>query len=570
MTTRGLTQRESRINIYQNEGQNSLNLPNTKTNKKTVFYCRKSQESEERQALSIPAQIDECWNIAGRYNIPTENLEIIEESKTAKQPGRPKFTRLIEDMKRGKVDYIVCWKLDRLSRNAVDGLNVIHLLEQKAIQKIVTIQQEYLPEANHIMMYLEFGMASQYSRDLSENVKRGNRRRLEDGWLTGRTPIGYLNNADKYGDPIINDPERYPIVKKIWQKMVTGQYSVPQILDIANNEWKLNSPKKRKTGGNPISISGLYDILKNPFYYGLLKRGGVEAWGKHSAMITEDDYNKVQQLLGRKGQRPKSKEFAFRGVIKCGECGYTVTPEHTTNRHGTTYAYYHCTKKPSRDLKCSQKSIRLEKLEEQITEALEQIEIPERFKNWAIEYLNELNKEEAKEVTKRHRAEEQNAKNVQADLDKLMQMRLRDIIDDEEFLKEKTKLNKEKRRIEEILSSVEYRAGSWFDLSVKTFEFANGAKEWFKTATKEEKTEILLTMGTEFKLMDKKLEIVWQKPLELIKETIRLEPLRIEPKITKNGVNVEFKKGGALVPSKNIVMTREKEIQESEILLWRA
>jgi len=95
------------------------------------------------------------------------------------------------------------------------------------------------------------------------------------------------------------------------------------------------------------------------------------------------------------------------------------------------------------------------------------------------------------------------------------------------------------------------------------------AKEWFKTVTKEEKTEIPLTMGTEFKLIDKKLEIIWQKPLELIKETVWLEPLRIEPKITKNRVNVEFKKGSGLVPSNNVVMTREKEIQESEILLWR-
>jgi len=69
--------------------------------------------------------------------------------------------------------------------------------------------------------------------------------------------------------------------------------------------------------------------------------------------------------------------------------------------------------------------------------------------------------------------------------------------------------------------------------------------------------------------MDKKLEIVWQKPLELIKETIRLEPLRIETKITKNGVNVEFEKEGGLEPLKNVVMTREKEVQESEILLWR-
>jgi len=579
MTTQNANQK-SNISLYLN-GKDKIipalshNKTIKGTIKKTVFYCRKSQESEERQALSIPSQIDECWNIAGKYNIPTENLEIIEESKTAKQPGRPKFTRLIEDMIRGNVDYIVCWKLDRLSRNAVDGLNIIHLLEQKAIQKIVTIQQEYLPEANHIMMYLEFGMAAQYSRDLSENVKRGNKKKLESGWYTGAPPLGYLNNPDKHGTPIINDPERYHLVKKMWNLMLTSQYTVPQVLDIANTELSLTSPKKQRLGGRPIAQSGLYLVFKNPFYYGLMKRGDVEAWGKHEPMITEAEFNRVQEIIGmRSSPRPKNKEFAFRGTIRCGECGCMVTAEYTTNRYGTRYTYYHCTKKRNtKEFKCGQKTIRLEKLEEQITEALKQIEIPESFKNWAIEHLNELSKEEAKEVTKRHRAEEQNSKRIQDKLDKLMQMRLEDLIDNEEFLNEKSKLLKEKRRIEEILNGVKYRAESWYDLSVKTFEFANGAKEWFKTATKSEKTGILLTMGTDFKLMDRELEITWQKPLELIKngkERIRLEPLKIEAKLTGNGLNVEFRQKGGLELEKSIVTKGKNESQKEQILLWCA
>ena len=81
-----------------------------------------------------------------------------------------------------EIDTVICWKLDRLARNPIDGSAIIWALEQRYINQIVSINQTYLPEDNHVMMHLEFGMASQYSRDLSTNVKRGNLKKLENGW----------------------------------------------------------------------------------------------------------------------------------------------------------------------------------------------------------------------------------------------------------------------------------------------------------------------------------------------------------------------------------------------------
>jgi len=368
------------------------------TNKLTVIYCRKSQESEDRQALSIPAQIDEGKKLAGQYNIPLKNLMIIEEAKTAKQPGRPKFSDMLAKINAQEIDAILCWKLDRLARNPIDGSAIIWALEQKYIKKIITINQAYFPEDNHIMMHLEFGMASQYSRDLSSNVKRGTKKKFEDGWWTGSAPIGYLNNTNRNEPPIIKDPERFSLVRKMWDMMLTGNYTVPQIMDIANEEWGLRTPTRGKNGGKKLSRSGSYFIFNNSFYYGFMERGNLRGWGKHPPMVTEEEFQIVQTRLGRNGHtRPQTKMFAYRGLIKCGECGCTVTPEHKKNKSGRIYTYYRCSrKKNSNTYQCGQKHIRSESLEKEMMKAIASFKIPESFKDWIIKYLNVLNETETK------------------------------------------------------------------------------------------------------------------------------------------------------------------------------
>lgn len=106
---------------------------------KTVIYCRKSQESEDRQALSIPAQIDECKKLASKYQLSVQGIQIVEESKSAKQPGRALFNEMVKKINQGEIDTIICWKLDRLARNPIDGSSIIWMLEQKYIKQIITI-----------------------------------------------------------------------------------------------------------------------------------------------------------------------------------------------------------------------------------------------------------------------------------------------------------------------------------------------------------------------------------------------------------------------------------------------
>ena len=135
------------------------------------LYARKSTDVEDKQVLSIEAQLNELRSLAKRDGLEI-TAEFIEK-RTAKMPGRPIFNEMAQRIQAGEAQGIICWKIDRLARNPVDGGQISWLLQQGVIQHIRTHDRSYLPGDNVLMMSVEFGMANQYIRDLSANTKRG-------------------------------------------------------------------------------------------------------------------------------------------------------------------------------------------------------------------------------------------------------------------------------------------------------------------------------------------------------------------------------------------------------------
>jgi hypothetical protein len=139
-------------------------------------------------------------------------------------------------------------------------------------------------------MYIEFGMAQKYVDDLSKNVKRGLKTKTENGWCSGKAPMGYLNHTNKITgeNTLINDPERFPLIRRMWDLMLTGLYTPPKILEIANQEWGLHTRTTRRGGNKPLARSAIYKIFTKSFYYGWFEYPtGSGQWhqGKHEAMI---------------------------------------------------------------------------------------------------------------------------------------------------------------------------------------------------------------------------------------------------------------------------------------------
>jgi len=508
------------------------------------IYCRKSSEAEDRQVLSIESQIHELKRLAARLNLTV--IDILTESQSAKAPGRPVFNEMLRKINHGKADGLICWKLDRLARNPLDGGQIIWLLQRGVLKHIQTFDRAYYPEDNVLLMNVEFGMANQFILDLSKNVKRGLRAKLERGWRPGLAPLGYLNDKTKGkgNNEIIKDPHKFELIKKMWGLMVRRSHTPPRILNIANNEWGL-----RSRNGRMLSKSMIYRIFTNPFYAGLFEYpDGSGNWyqGKHEPMISQDIYDRVQVILGRRGNpRPKKHNFAFRGLIRCGECGATITPDEknqiicsncrykfcSNNRSACPichtpiekmekpvilrYLYYRCTRR--KNSSCSQGSIEVKELERQIDEILSKIQISGSFKDWVMESLKQENeKEVSSRETILNSRRKAHAICIQK-LENLLQLKISplnadgSLLSDEEYAKRKTEIIKEKARLEEMLNDTSGRMSEWLEIAEKTFNFACNSRHWFNNGSPEMKSQILQVLGSNLILKDKKLQIELDK-----------------------------------------------------------
>ena len=468
------------------------------------LYARKSSESEDRQIQSIDDQINRLKQYAKDLNLDIK--KVYTESKSAKKPNnRPVFDEIIQRIEHGEAEGILCWQINRLSRNPIDSGKLAWLLQRDILKSIRTTDREYLPEDNVLIFSVETGVANQFILDLSKNTKRGMQSKMEKGWQTGIAALGYLN--DKENKTIISDSERFNLVRRMWDLMLTGNYTPPKIMEIANNEWGFRTRKFKRMGGNPLSKSGIYKIFTNLFYARVIqnKRTGMQYQGEHEGMVTMEEFDRVQALLGKKGHpRPQHHQFAYTGAMRCGECGcfYTAEIKNKVLKSGEIrkHTYYHCTHKTTK-IKCTQrKNITVGDLEISIEKEITKYTILPEFLAWALEGLSKKNDREIDDRTQIHETQNKALTQAQNELDELTRMRYRQLIDDEAFTKGASALKETIAQFKEKLRTTEVRAEKWLELTEKTFAFATYAHRTFLTAKGKEglerKKEILLALGT--------------------------------------------------------------------------
>lgn len=541
---------------------------------KYFLYARKSTEGEDRQVTSIQDQISEVSKLAKELNI--EIVDIITESKSAKEPGRKSFNEMITRIENGEAQGIICWKLNRLARNSIDGGSIIHLLQKNVIQHIQTYGRDYKPTDNVIMMYVEFGMSNQYSNDLSVDVKRGYRKKAERGWYPiTRLPKGYIHNPnrliEKGSGEIISDPKSFLIIKKLWKLLLTGLYSISDIKREGDSLGLINSK------GNSFSISSYHYIFSNEFYCGVYywndsNGNKIRHIGKHKPMISMAQFHKVQEIY-RKNSKPTRKRkytFPYRGLIACGECNGVVTAE---NKHQAICThckykfslktksfcpkcktdisemknpsiidktYYHCTKKIKKT--CSQGSITDIKIEDFITKNLNEISIHKDFFDFAIKSLKKINAEEKNDDNLLRQLKKRKTELSQR-LNNLIQMRADNEITKEQLQQMQSESLKEIKSLEIEISYLDFAHTNWLKVANEQLNFALHSTNKFKNGDIKTKKAIASKLGSNLTLKDKSLYFKRLNALWIIQEcnkTYITEKHRLEPNISienKGGFN---------------------------------
>ena len=503
---------------------------------KYFLYARKSSESEDRQMASIESQIEELNKLAQRNN--SQIIEIFTESMSAKAPGRPVFNKMMARVEKGEANGIICWKNNRISRNPIDSGKISWLLQSGKLQHILTFERSYYPEDNVLLMAVEQGMANQFIRDLSLDTKRGLKTKAQSGWCPGSPPLGYLPapGKNKGGKEIMNDPDRFHLVKKAFGLITSNQNTPPEAFRIATSQWGL----KNKHGGK-ISISSWYYMLNNPLYYGEFeypKNSGNWHMGKHEPMMSQTDFLKIQALLGKKGTtRPQKYTFTYTGLMQCGQCGAMITAENKIkkNKNGNVhfYTYYHCTKR--KDPNCTEKVVEEKILESQIGDLIKTINIPPGFKEWAIRHMRKTYAEELKCEQKICNNQQKAVEVIEQKMSRLVDMRINNELSETEFGNKKTELIQEKAQVEENLKQASSPSETWIDKLEHALNVAEDIQKKFENGDPKKKKIVVADLGSNLTIKDRLFNVEAENPILRIKKisstsqaiSKRFEPLNL-------------------------------------------
>jgi site-specific DNA recombinase len=496
------------------------------------LYARKSTESEDRQVQSLEDQIKIMKGVAKRESVRIIG-EPLFESKSAKRPFiRTVFEELLQEIEDGKIDGIVCWKLDRLSRNPTDSGRLQQLLQDGKLKHILTNDKSYHPDDNAIVFSVEAGMSNQYIRELASNTKRGMQSKAEKGDKPGIPPIGYLN--ERLEKTIVIDSERFSLVRILWDKMLTGTYSISHLVQVADQELHLNTPIRGKLGGKPIAYSTLCNMFRNPFYTGQLRYKDNLYPGNHTPMITEEEFEKVQQIIDPSHTtRPKDKAYNFplRNLFRCGECGFAITAEQKQKRIKSTggtksYTYYHCTGK-NKAIKCSQPKLHVNEnsLMQQLKDKLSSYTIDPDFYKLAIEALAQQEDEVVEKDQAKTKVRDKAIDKKRQAITNLRRMRYNGEADDDSwYFAEMQTLEDELKSLEDKRNKAEYKARDWRATADEVFTFARYAKEDFDSDDLEKKRTVVVKLGEKLTILDRTIQFTSNKyfvPIEKMNNSQR-------------------------------------------------
>ena len=425
---------------------------------KLILYARKSTDTEDKQVLSIEAQLTELRKFARDNNIII--IDELVEKRTAKMPGRPVFNSLLTRIKNGEASGILAWHPDRLARNSVDGGEIVYLIDTGAITKLVfpTFWFEPTPQGK-FMLNMAFGQSKYYVDSLSENTKRGLREKVRRGIFPGLAPLGYLN--DKNTKTVVVDKQFADVIREVYETYASGRYTLKEISLL------LKERGAASRSGKPYSLDQVRVILSNPFYYGLFRYGGELHEGIHEPIIEKSLFDKVQSVLKRRCHCKKKwqKHKIFCGTFRC-PCGMMITAEYKVKvqvsgkRH--YYTYYRCSRK-SKTTKCKEKPIREELLISRLSDFLLEFSPTDEMLNYLTNRLN-TEAEISLSSTRKWRSDtEQKIQDIALKQKILLDSYLEQDIDRVTFVAKKNELLNKRKSLSELLGSEDASQNSWVE-----------------------------------------------------------------------------------------------------------
>lgn len=332
--------------------------PNEKCTQAIVF-ARVSSKKQKDKGVSLDVQMETITQYCIDNGLKVIKDLSIDESSTRGE--RKQYHEMLEFAKNhdGKIAIIVNY-VDRLQRSYDDTYELNRLRKEGKIE-IHFLKEGLIITKDSAAMDLTFWnmhvlMANFQVNTMIDKVKASQKQNWADGKWQGLAPIGYLNARDNDRKAtLIIDEQRAPIIKILFEEYATGLHSLQSLwykakeLGLTSKEKNHYEKSKNFNKRTFVSRNKIEDILKNPFYYGMMKIKGNLIPHIYEPIISKALFDKVQEVFQSKSrevfshqQEYKAIPFAFRGLIKCETCGCAITSEHKIKKNGKRYVYLKC------------------------------------------------------------------------------------------------------------------------------------------------------------------------------------------------------------------------------------
>jgi site-specific DNA recombinase len=321
---------------------------------------------------------------------------------------RPALSRLLKDIEAGKVDCVVVYKLDRLSRSLMDFQKLLEIFEPRNVAFVsVTQQINTTSSSGRLMMNVLMSFA-QFEREIISERTRDKiaAARRKGKWSGGLPLLGY--DVDPRGSKLVVNSDEAERVRAIFELYLENRSLMQTIRVLDERGWVNKRWIKRdglERGGKCFSKSTLFNLLTNVTYRGMVKYKTEVHLGEHERIVSEELWQQVNALLGKNGSDGGASvrnRFGaiLKGLIRCVPCNCAMTPYHVTKSGSKRYRYYVCCNAQKRGWhNCPSKTIPAGEIEKHIVEQIRCIGRDPELVRETVENANRQTREEIESLT---------------------------------------------------------------------------------------------------------------------------------------------------------------------------
>lgn len=472
---------------------------------KAILLARVSSKEQE-DGQSIPAQERRLREYAERKGLVIAEIFKITESST--KDTRKEFEKILEYIRKSRETIaLVADTIDRVQRSFKESVVLEDLRKEGKVEIHFMREGLVLNLRSNSADILRWDMGVMFARSyvlqLSDNIKRSKEQAAKRGIWMGLAPIGYMHGVNEQGEKtIIQDPDRAPFIKKLFEMYATGNHSLQTLKDAAI---KLGLRTKK---GEPLAISQINKILKKPFYCGMMetKYGVVEH--VYEPLVSKALFQQVQDVINGYHKTPHkmaTKPFIFKGMITCADCGCVVTPEIQKRR----YVYYSCTNAKKI---CKRVYVKEEALIKILSSYFDQIVLSQEQIEAVTAYLKEIHESETQFHTESLTALQKERDKIQKRLSQIYDDKLDGLIDEKLYLEKVREYKTRQLEIAEEMKNHEKADQNFYVTANMVLNLAARAGEIFESSEVGEKRQLLNLVFQNLQLRGVNLSVSVQEP----------------------------------------------------------